>query len=227
MLEKTKAGFYVLPKLAQVPGLIHGFSTTDFGNMSYTHGSKNKVLSNQTRFSQAVGVDPETLFAINQKHGKRIVTIREDTLFDQSEKIEADAMITNQRKMAFLIKTADCLPLILVHPLKKVIGLIHAGRPGVQLGIHREVLIRIKAVFAVNPAELLVGFGPAICARCYHAKIDLVNIVQNDLVKMGVKKENIEPAGICTFENPDFYSHQKSVITGKPEKRFATLLAWI
>ncbi len=224
MLQKTQSGFYVLSKLAKVPKLVHGFSPKKFGNMSDKQGAA--AARNRLQFAKAVGVDPASLASVNQKHSQRIVTIRQETPLHKIELIEADAMITNQKEIALLIKTADCLPLILVAPEKKAIGLVHAGKLGVQQGIHQEALARLKAAFGVNPAELLVGFGPAICPQCYHAKINLVKTVQIDLLKMGVKKENIQLAETCTFENPDFYSHQRSMTTGEPEARFATILAW-
>lgn len=224
MLQKTQSGFYVLPRLAKVPKLIHGFSPKKFGNMSDQWGAA--AARHRVQFAQAMGLDPASLVSVKQKHSQRIITIRQETPWRQVELIEADAMITKQKGIALLIKTADCLPLILVAAEKKAIGLVHSGKLGIQQGIHREALARLKAVFGINPAEILVGFGPAICPRCYHAKINLVKTVQIDLLKMGVKKENIELAEICTFENLDFYSHQRSVVRAEPEARFATILGW-
>lgn len=68
MLQKTKKGFYVLEKFSQIFNLLHGFSTIDFGNMSFAHGKKRKVLENRARFARAVGIDPQNLISVRQEH---------------------------------------------------------------------------------------------------------------------------------------------------------------
>jgi YfiH family protein len=225
MLQRTQKDFYVLEKLSKIDGLLHGFSTIDFGNMSYNHGQKKEVLRNRRRFSQAVGVDPKTLVSVNQVHGKKILIVKGRAGLDQREEVDADGLITKRKKIGLLIKMADCLSLLLFNPKKETIGLIHAGWKGVSLKIHLEAIEKMKQNFGCQPANIWVGIGPAICAQCYD-KIDLVGQVMSDFQKAGLKKEKIEGAGVCTFENQDFYSHQRSKMKGGPKGRFATLLSW-
>lgn len=226
VLKKAKDGFYVLEKFSQIPNVLHGFSTVDFGNMSFVYGKKSVVLKNRAKFARAVGIDPKRLISVRQEHGKKIITITPGSSIKRTEKIVADGLITNQKNVALLIKTADCLPILLFGPINKTIGLIHAGRKGISLGIHLEAISNMRDSLGCNPEELLVGIGPAICSRCYHGKIDLLSVVLKDFCRAGIKKENIEVAGVCTFENQDFYSHQRSKITGEPEGRSAALLSW-
>lgn len=224
MLRKTKQGFYILPRLARVAGLIHGFSPVSFGNMSSVYSAD--ALTNRVQFCRALELNPASLFSINQKHTKKILILRNLLSINRKKNLEADGMITKQKQIGLLIKTADCLPLLLVEPQKKVIGLAHAGRLGIKLGIHLAILEAMEKEFQCQSANLLIGFGPAICGCCYHAKIDLEGIVLADFKKQGIKPEQVERSGVCAFENLDFYSHQRGVATGEPEARFATILAW-
>ncbi len=221
MLRKTKKGFYVFKKLAQIPNLLHGFSTIDFGNMSSVHGKRSEVLRNRRRFAQNVGVNPKSLFSVNQVHGKKILLVGPGTSINRT----GDGLMTKQKNLALLIKIADCLPILLFDPKKEVIALIHAGRQGVSLEIHLKAIAKMKENFDCRPREILVGLGPAICRRCYD-KIDLTGSVLADFQKAGIKKKNIEEARVCTFENKDFFSHQRSKIAGEPKGRFAALLSW-
>lgn len=212
-LKRTKNGFYILEKFSRVPNVLHGFSTVEFGNM--------KVLRNRYRFAQAVGVDPKRLISTHQEQGKEIFIVGPGTSINRSEKIVADGLITNQKNLGLIIKTADCLPILLFDPKKEVIGLVHAGRKGISLSVHLETVSKIKNNFGCDPGDLLVGIGPAICPRCYD-KIDLTGLVLADFQRGGIKKENIEVANICTFENANFYSHRR----GK-KQRFAVILCLI
>lgn len=225
MLQKTSRDFYVLEKFSKIKSLLHGFSTINFGNMSFAHGKERKVLENRALFAQAVGIDPQNLISVRQKHGKKILIVDVDTPINQSEKITADGLITNRKNVGLLIKTADCLSVLLFDPKKEVIGLIHAGHAGVTLKIHLLTIKKLRQTFGCQPGNILVGIGPAICGHCYD-KIDLTGQVMSDFQKIGIKRENIERGGVCTFENRDFYSHQRSKMTGEPEGRFATILSW-
>lgn len=220
-LKKAKDGFYVLEKFSQIPNLLHGFSTVDFGNMSFVYGKRSVVLKNRAKFARAVGIDPKRLISVRQEHGKKIITITPGS----SIKRTADGLITNQKNIVLLIKTADCLPILLFDKVKETIGLIHAGRKGISFGIHLSAIAKMKNNFGCHLERLLVGIGPAICRRCYD-KIDLAGLVMADFQKAGIKRENIEEARVCSFENQDFYSHQRSKITSEPEGRSAALLSW-
>ena len=53
----------------------------------------------------------------------------------------------------------------------------------------------------------------------YH--FDLIHVISNDLVNIGVKKENIKVADICTACNEiDFYSYRKA--KQRKDKDYAT-----
>ena len=222
-MRKTRDGFYVLEKFAQIPNLLHGFSSVDFGNMSFVHGEKNRVLANRARFACSLGLDPKSIISVRQDHGNNILLVTSASSIKQTEEIVADGLITNQKNVALLIKTADCLPILLFDPQKEVIGLIHAGWKGVVSKIHLKAIANLKDNFNCQPENIIVGIGPAICSGCYRGKIDLLEAVLADYQGLGLKKENIEMAEVCTFENKDFYSHQRSKILGEPEGRFATI----
>jgi len=228
MLRKTKAGFYVLERFSQINCLVHAFSTVSFGNMSIIYDKKAKVLANRARFALAVGVNPKRIISVRQKHGTKILVINsdnKDSLINQTEEITADCLLTREKNLCLFIKTADCLSILLFDPLNTVIGLLHAGRAGIKSKIHLKAIEKMRECFGSQPKKILVGIGPGICFSCYHAKIDLVSLVLKDLEKAGVKKENIETANVCTFENKDFYSHQRSLFLKEPEGRLATIYA--
>ena len=148
-------------------------------------------------------------------------------------KLQTDGLVAKTRGQILIIKTADCLPILIYNPKQEKVGAIHAGREGIMKGI---VEMAIKA-FDSQPSILIVGIGPHIRKCCYYFKknngnsareakfrkfrnyvqerkgkfyLDLTQIVVDKLLKSGVKKENIEDCGICTFCQAErFYSARK------------------
>ena len=76
-------------------------------------------------------------------------------------------MISAEPGVMLAIRTADCLPILLLDPSKKIVAVIHAGWKGTVLRITQKVLRRLKHEFGTDPASLLVALGPAIGTCCY------------------------------------------------------------
>ena len=145
-------------------------------------------------------------------------------------KLQTDGLITKTSGQILVIKSADCLPILIYDPKQGKVGAIHAGREGITKGI---IEMTIKA-FNSQPSSLIVGIGPHIRKCCYYLKkenenltqeselkkyiqkrdgkfyVDLTQVVIDKLSKFGVRKENIEDCGICTFCQAErFYSARK------------------
>ena len=67
--------------------------------------------------------------------------------------------------------------------------------------IHLKAVVKLRDDVSCQPENLFVGIGPAICSHCYHGKIELLKTVLTDYQGLGLRRENIEIAGACTFEN--------------------------
>jgi YfiH family protein len=125
--------------------------------------------------------------------------------------------------------SADCVPVLLYDREKKVIAAIHAGWKGTVNGIVDKVVSAMKKEFGCLPGNIRAGIGPSICAASYEvgpeviaqfrekvpdteklfsnfhgekAHVDLWEANRAWLLRQGVPEENIEVAGICTFQNP-------------------------
>ena len=56
------------------------------------------------------------------------------------KKIEADAIITNKKKLPIAVLTADCVPILLYDNNNNMIAAIHAGWKGAYKGIIKKVI---------------------------------------------------------------------------------------
>ena len=78
-----------------------------------------------------------------------------------------DGIVTDIPDVLLTVFGGDCPPVYIADPVKKAIGLVHAGWRG-TLGRIPEVAIANMAVrFGSDPADLYAVIGPGICRDCY------------------------------------------------------------
>jgi YfiH family protein len=78
-----------------------------------------------------------------------------------------DGHITSQIAVLLAVTTADCVPIFLVEPQARVVGVLHAGWRGVAAGILEQGLAAMFQEFGIREKQLHVHLGPAICGDCY------------------------------------------------------------
>ena len=78
-----------------------------------------------------------------------------------------DGHMTNQIGVLLAITAADCVPIFLVEPQARVVGVLHAGWRGVAAGILEQGLAVMFREFGIRERQLHIHFGPAICGNCY------------------------------------------------------------
>ena len=147
-----------------------------------------------------------------------------------------DALVTKLPGVCIGVTTADCVPLLFFDPTKKVVAVAHAGWRGTCGRIAEKTVLKLQEKYKCNPADILVCIGPSISVQVYEvgkevienfekAGFDIESIVyqQNEkfhldlwraneisLLQVGIKDENIEVAGICTFtEHERFFSARR------------------
>ena len=83
------------------------------------------------------------------------------------EGLEADALIASEPGLRIAVKSADCLPILLADPEKRVVAAVHAGWRGCVAGIAVRAVERLQQTFGSRPERLIAAFGPSIRACCF------------------------------------------------------------
>ncbi|MGB9458551.1 MAG: peptidoglycan editing factor PgeF [Bryobacteraceae bacterium] len=135
-----------------------------------------------------------------------------------------DALLENTPGAVVAVKTADCVPLLLVDPRHRAVAAVHAGWRGTVAGIARRAVAALGAQFGVRAGDLHAAIGPAIGKCCYEvgaevaaqfglngrAHIDLAEEVRRQLEAAGVGVQRIYVAGLCTKCRADeFHSFRR------------------
>ncbi|MDQ7783007.1 MAG: peptidoglycan editing factor PgeF [Desulfomonilaceae bacterium] len=133
----------------------------DFRESQTNSGSH--VTRNLEKLSTHLGIDAHGIVTCRQIHSDRIVVAN-----GPSESVpSADAVITERPGIYPAVKTADCLPILILEPAKGIAAAVHAGRRGTVLRITRKVLTFMKKRYGCEPSDMIVALGPAIGACCY------------------------------------------------------------
>ena len=83
---------------------------------------------------------------------------------------EADALVSSEAGVALLTRAADCVPVLLADAAAGVIGAVHAGRPGVVVGVVSAAIAQMRELGA---ADLTAWIGPHVCGSCYEVPEEL------------------------------------------------------
>jgi polyphenol oxidase len=208
------------------PDLFIYFSEKDDGSMKLTDDSilKDKIEKNRSNYFKRVAIDPSNVVSAEIIHANKINIVTQD---NKGEVISgADGLISNSKNIYLSVTSADCLPIFLFEPKKEIVGMIHAGWRSLEKNILASAIEKIKELSG-KPENILVGIGSAICQKHYEVGpeiaeklskfpeaikqaddklfLDIKKIAQLQLLKLGLKKENIEISPECTFELPKKY----------------------
>jgi YfiH family protein len=192
-----------------------------------------RVLENRNRALMTLNCEPEYVYDVWQVHGVN-VAIAEAPRPLETPHLQADTILTNTPGIILMMRFADCVPIFMHDPVRKAIGMVHAGWKGTVRGLVRLAVEAMQTRFDSTPADILAGIGPSIGPDHYEIGPDVVAQVRQAfgqsasclltddagaihfdlwaanrlaLEKAGVKQ--IEMAGICTACQPeDWYSHR-------------------
>jgi hypothetical protein len=247
MLSYRTQEYATLPALARHdPPLVHAVSLRHLGSMSYTMGapSPETVRRNREHFLALLGIELDALVVGQQCHTANIraVTVADrgvgaaasDTAFPAT-----DALITAEPGVYLGILVADCAPLILYDPQRRVLGVAHAGWRGALAHIAAQTAQQMAAQYGCQPAHMWAGVGPCIGARRYEVGDDVVDAaraafpqawaqffsqppqaprpffdlpgaIHYQLAAVGIPPAQIALSGACTFDEADaFFSYRR------------------
>ena len=186
--EKKRSGLILLT--APHISAPHAF-TTRFGGVSRgPYESLNLGLNvgdnpesareNRRRLYRAIGAPPNTHSAMTrQVHGDHVYTLtRRDAIDTQFRSIlvEADALVTDIRRVPLLIFTADCVPILLHDPVLGIAAAIHAGWRGTVADIAGKAVDTMLNLGS-DPLHIRAAIGPAISDCCFETGADVYDAV--------------------------------------------------
>ena len=221
-MRTTPAALHI-PELADEPGFVHGFSTLAVGSVGLKHAPDPRpVIRARQAFAHALDLDGAPLTTIGSVHGAAVARVDEPG----GSVDDVDALVTDRQGIALFATYADCYPIVLWDPEKRVAGLVHAGWRGTEAGVARGAVALMRDEYGCR--HVRAGIGPGICGRCYEVGeevalkfdarfvapgsrgrwlLDLAAANAAQLEDAGVRA--VYDIGMCTKESYLFPSHRR------------------
>lgn len=237
--EKDNIRYIVVPRLQEL-GLKQCFTTKDIDIGLTTNDSPEDVSNNLKNILDFLEVDPQVFYSSYQTHSKNIAVIEN---LKQGEKYEfgryfpdSDGLITDIANIATITRFADCTPIVLFDPNKKVFANIHSGWKGSLQRIGANGVNKLIDKYNSNPKDIVAVIGPTI-GKCnfevdddvadqfkeefgymdniitkkddIKSLIDLQTINKNMLLENGLLIENIEVIELSTVASDFLHSFRR------------------
>ncbi len=127
--------------------------------------------------------------------------------------------MSNLSGIPVVIRTADCLPILIADPRNRAVAAVHAGWRGVVCEIASKAVEAMTQEFGSKPEDLIVAIGPGIGPCCFEVgpevavqfqltgrtKVDLVATTCRQLRRNGVSARQVSLSGLCTYCNPELF----------------------
>ena len=243
----------VFPELEKTGVVRHGCTTRLGGvskgcleslNLGLSRGDQEEnVRENFHRVAAYFGLEENRFVFTDQTHTANIRVVTEDDagkgLTRPRDYTDVDGLVTDVPNLLLCAFTADCVPVFLVDPVHRAIGLAHSGWRGTAARIGEKTVREMQRNFGTAPEDLVCAIGPSICQDCYEVSQDVAEIFQDTfpgkteeilrekadgkfqldlwrcnllvLTEAGVPENQISVTDICTCCNPDLlFSHRAS-----------------
>lgn len=121
---------------------------------------------------------------------------------------DVDGLITADPQVCLGIYVADCGPVFLADPVRRVIGCVHSGKKGTVSGIVSVAIGKMIANFGCEPSRIVAQLGP--CIRPPHYETDFASVILRQCRAAGVGQ--VYDCGTCTAANPGlYYSYRREM----------------
>lgn len=209
--------------LGAFPDLVFGMSTRlggvsarPFGmNISYRVGDReDDVRRNRGLFLGKLGVPTDSLATTKQIHSSAVKVVT-----TPGENEDCDGLVTDCAGLFLGVTVADCVPVILVDPVQRIVAAIHAGWRGTAAGIVAkgiEVMVRDRGA---EVSAIRVFLGPSAGVCCYVVGeevaeqfpgdvvtrregliyLDVCEANRLQLIEAGIRPFFIEESSLCTI----------------------------
>ncbi|NYB74785.1 peptidoglycan editing factor PgeF [Sedimentibacter hydroxybenzoicus DSM 7310] len=243
--------YITFPSFEEYDDIFHCFTTRAGGvsegsfasmNIGFSTGDNDEnVKRNIEIMAERLNLNVDDIVETHQTHTNNIMYVTEEhkgRIF--TEGIEnniknIDGIYTDKTNLTLMSFHADCTPVFLYDPIKKVIGLAHAGWRGTVQNIGGVMVKAFINDFNSDPKDIKAAIGPSLCKECFEVDEDVKDLfVATDesfmdfmdtkgikyyfnlweinkylLLKEGLRGENIEISGICTkCRNDLLFSHR-------------------
>lgn len=236
---KNNIRYITIPKLREL-GLKHCFTTSDMDIGFTTNGSVESIKENLESVYDFLDIKPNILYNGFQTHSGNVVQIEnmQQGLENEFGRYfpDTDGLVTDKDNIALITRYADCTPIILYDPIKRVHANVHSGWKGTLQRIAANAIDIMKNEYNCNQLDIISIIGPTIGKDEFEVEedvkelfqkefgyleniitkkdkikylIDLQEINKNILIGGGIAEDNIMIVDLPTVSNNILHSYRR------------------
>lgn len=175
--------------------------------------------------------------SVKQVHGTEALVV--DRVLATTDRFVGgwDALVTDQPGVMVAVRTADCVPILMHDPKRRVVAAVHAGWRGAVAGIVPKTLALLESRFGSSLEHVRISIGPSAGVCCYEvdepvldrlsqgfpdwkkvvrtkgegrAHLDLKALVKEQAQAIGMPPKSITTVNVCTICHKDlFFSYRR------------------
>ena len=161
--------------------LRHGFSTRKTGDF--------REWPSESEIASAFDADGFGICALRQVHGVEI------TVADYAWGTEgkpADAAVTDRPSVLVGVRTADCVPILLVDPVQRAVAAVHVGWRGAVAGIVQKAVSVLRVEYGSLAGDIECAVGPGIGACCFEVGEEVATQFPERVVDRSRRKPHVD-----------------------------------
>ena len=165
-------------------------------------------------------LEDHTTATLHQIHSNRVVHATQPGCLG-----DGDALFTSRSGLWLAVRTADCVPVILADPVRRLVAMVHCGWRGTIAEIVTGVISHMQS----SPPDLVAALGPSIGPCCYEVgpevgsqfqkwyperadlnqrtSIDLPETIARQILEAGVSI--VDRTRLCTACDPQLESWRR------------------
>ena len=177
--------------------------------------------------------NPPAEITLRQIHSDIVINANDLRSQQRTDQREGDALISDCIGQSIGVRTADCVPLLLLDVKNRAVAAVHAGWRGAAAELAAHTLRSLRDTFGTEAGDVYVAIGPCIRPCCYEVgeevaakfsaqfpewgredrarlKLDLPEANRRQLLRGGVREERIFDCCLCTVcQAEQFYSYRR------------------
>jgi polyphenol oxidase len=208
-------------------------------NVGYGSGDDPQLIAENRRRAIDAVLPGGSLATVHQVHSPMVVYVQQP--WEQDQRPQADAMVTDRPGMLLGVLTADCAPVLFADEEAGVVAAAHSGWRGAIAGVN-EATIEAMEQLGAKRERIAAAVGPSVEQGSYEVDeafrerfieqgrangryfvagpagkphFDLTGYILQRLNGAGIAKANA--LRLDTYSNPDrFYSYRRSTHRNEP-----------
>jgi YfiH family protein len=134
------------------------------------------VVANYERVCGALGIRRAQMATCYQIHSADVLVV---AAADGGRLVgQGDAMVTDQPGVYLSMRFADCTPLLLHDPVRRAVGIAHAGWRGTLKNVAGAVVRAMVERLGCLPGDITAVVGPAIGPCCYQVGGEVIQAAE-------------------------------------------------